>query len=107
MGSAWFPVEDDKGGPCDYADLVWRDNAVVRMRLEDARKKRDNHGILCGHGLDLRNRNGGGKTSARFRRFSSSTPTRLADGLGPIRLPFAMKAMRPDKPGPPLLRIKD
>jgi len=45
--------------------------------------------MVSSHAVYLRNRICGGKTSARFRRFSSSTPTRLADGLGPIRLPLA------------------
>jgi len=44
---------------------------------------------VISHAEYLRNRIGGGKTSVQFRRFSSSKPTRLADGLGPIRLPFA------------------
>ena len=48
-----------------------------------------------GHELNLRNQMGGGKTSVRFRRFSSSTPARLADGLGPIRLPFAGRRFAP------------
>jgi len=54
------------------------------------------------HGLSLRNRIWGGKTSARFRRFSSSTPARLAEGLGPIRLPFATRRFAPKNVGPPL-----
>jgi len=41
------------------------------------------------HGGHLRNRNGGGKTPVQFRRFSSSTPARLAEGLGPKRLSLA------------------
>jgi hypothetical protein len=45
--------------------------------------------MVSSHAVYLRNRICGGKTSARSRRFSSSTPTRLADGLGPIRLPLA------------------
>ena len=38
------------------------------------------------HVINLRNRECGGKTPVQFRRFSSSTPTRLAEGLGPKRL---------------------
>ncbi len=33
--------------------------------------------------------------------FSPSTPTRLADGLGPMRLSYAGKAIRPKNSGPP------
>jgi len=50
---------------------------------------------LSQHVLSLRNRSCGGKTSVRFRRFSSSTPTRLAEGLGPIRLPLAIWRFAP------------
>jgi len=46
--------------------------------LEDMEMLRDDDGMLDGHGFYLRNRNGGGKTPDRSRRFSSSTPTRLA-----------------------------
>ena len=49
----------------------------------------DQGGILDRHDSKLRNRIGGGKTPVQFRRFSSSTPARLAEGLGPIRLPLA------------------
>ena len=46
-------------------------------------------GMKSSHAVYLRYRMGGGKTPARFRRFSSSTPTRLAEGLGPKRLSIA------------------
>ena len=37
------------------------------------------------------------------RRLLPSTPTRLADGLGPKRLPYAFLAIRPKYLGPPFL----
>jgi hypothetical protein len=48
-----------------------------------------------GHVINLRNQIFGGKTPVRFRRFPSSTPARLADGLGPIRLPLAGRRFAP------------
>jgi hypothetical protein len=54
-------------------------------------------GMRFTSGIEL----GGGKTSVQFRRFSSSTPTRLADGLGPKRITLRRLAMRPDELGPP------
>jgi hypothetical protein len=58
-------------------------------------------GMALRHAAHLRNQIGGGKTSARFRRFSSSTPTRLADGLGPKRFTPRRKAIRPEELDPP------
>jgi hypothetical protein len=44
---------------------------------------------------------GGGKTSVQSRRFSSSKPTRLADGLGPKRFTLHRLVIRPEELDPP------
>ena len=64
-------------------------------------------GMVISHAVHLRNRIGGGKTSVQFRRFSSSTPTRLADGLGPKRFTPRCKAIRPDNLGPPFSKFSE
>ena len=64
-------------------------------------------GMVNSHAVYLRNRIGGGKTSVQFRRFSSSTPTRLADGLGPKRFTPRCKAIRPDNLGPPFSKFSE
>jgi len=68
-----------------------QNKAVLKSRLDwkKAEMRDICRGMLDGHGGHLRIRNGGGKTPAQFRRFSSSTPARLADGLGSKRLSLA------------------
>jgi hypothetical protein len=51
--------------------------------------------MVSSHAVYLRNQICGGKTPVQFRRFSSSKPTRLAEGLGPIRLPPAVRRCAP------------
>ena len=73
----------------DRASAMPVENQTILKSLLDYNKAemRDVcRGMLDEHGGHLRNRNGGGKTPVQFRRFSSSTPARLAEGLGPKRL---------------------
>jgi len=64
-------------------------NRRIFMRPGRQEKNWVKLGMKSSHAVYLRYRIGGGKTPARFRRFSSSTPTRLAEGLGPKRLSIA------------------
>ena len=88
--------EPNKGRPANrltgQASAAPVENKTVLRSLLDWSKvdMRDVcRGMLDEHGGHLRNRNGGGNTPDRFRRFSSSTPARLAEGLGSKRLSLA------------------